>query len=113
MSVDNHTLVYIAGPLNNGGLGSYEANLAEAIAMAERLRAKGYDVFCPHTAFAALRGYADEPDVLDLCLDVLCTLDKERSVLCVMPGWETSKGAIAERAVAQSYGIRLVTEDEL
>lgn len=108
-----HTLVYIAGPLTHGGLGSYDANLAAAGTSAERLAREGYHVFCPHTAFAALRGYAEEAAVLELCLSVLRACDPDHTALCLLPGWETSFGSCAEAELARERGIIAVLLEDL
>ena len=105
-------LIYLAGPLNHGGLGDYEQNLAAAIALAEWLEARGYHVFCPHRVFRSLRGYAPEPMVLDLCCAVLSVLDPQSTILYLAPGWHGSDGSHTEAAVAAQRGIRVVAADE-
>ena len=105
-------LIYLAGPLNHGGLGDYEQNLAAAIHLAEWLEGCGCHVFCPHRAFRTLRWYAPEPMVLDLCCAVLSVLDPRSTILYLAPGWHGSDGSHAEAAVAAQRGIRVVAADE-
>lgn len=106
--------VYIAGPMR--GLPRW--NFAAFAAAKERWEAAGHHVFCPATIATAL-GYGSEdpapcePDT-EVCRahlrhvmlsDILCLTNADAIVL--LPGWEQSRGATCELAVAQFLGLRV------
>jgi len=115
--------VYIAGPMR----GHKHYNFAAFERAENVLSARGYDVVNPMTLDIA-RGfdprqlseafdYTSAPEWFDLraCIrdDVNNILDCQ--ILALLPGWENSKGAKAEKAIAEWLGIEtfeIIYDDE-
>lgn len=105
--------VYLAGPMR----GYPEFNYPAFDAAAKRLRESGYAVFNPadhdRSSGIDLAGTSGSQDDLDaagfsirdaLGAD-LAWITATADMLCVLPGWEHSKGACAEVATAHAIGI--------
>lgn len=105
--------VYVAGPMTGYALYNFPA-FAQA---AERWRAKGHDVITPPEITEAVwnerfcrsydpafdRAEWGDPITCELFqrdLAAVCTVD----ALALLPGWERSKGAKMEIAVARTLG---------
>lgn len=95
--------LYLAGPMT----GIEDFNYPAFNAMAERLRAAGYDVENP-----ADHGTVDGADWADYM-----AYDLTRLGLCgqvaVLPGWENSKGARLEVHIARELGMPVVNARDL
>ena len=96
-------LVYLCGPMRGHPLFNFPAFTDAAAA----LRAAGYEVLSPHERDLALGFDPARPieeqgfDLVDaLRWDVAAVLRADATV--VLPGWETSRGARAEVAVAKA-----------
>jgi hypothetical protein len=87
---------------------------------AKLLRLEGYNVTSPHEmdieefgkdAFSDPEGLIVDSasfvlnEVLAGDLDFIC---READMICVLPGWEDSKGTLAEIATAEALGIEVV-----
>lgn len=87
---------------------------------AERLRAAGCEVFSPAEHTEKLYGaqvYTDNPEgdeakagidgrlVFAADVEWIC---KHAERVALIPGWQDSKGAIAERAIAEALGLEVV-----
>lgn len=104
--------VYLAGPMR----GHPNFNREAFRVWAEKLRAEGHEVFSPAESTEALYGpniYTDRPEGDELRAGVdgrlvfehdLVWICRHADAVALMPGWETSKGAVAERAVAKALG---------
>lgn len=108
--------IYLAGPMR----GIPEFNFPAFKAAAEMLRAQGHFVFNPAEKDEELFGKGisklaptgDEKDVEHLGLTIrvalghdLAWICKEGEAVAVLPGWEKSKGACAEKATGDALGI--------
>ena len=96
-------VAYIAGPYR----GKSERAVVENIRHAEKYALKdwqmGYAVICPHLNTQLFGGLAPDEVWLDGDLEILRRCD-----LCVMiPGWDNSSGARAERVFALEHGIEV------
>lgn len=101
-------VAYVAGPYRGDGS---PYNIMQNIRRAERYAlkywAEGYAVICPHKNSALLDGSMPDEVWLQGAMELL-----RRSDLVVMiPGWEGSAGARAEREEAYELGIQVVHEE--
>lgn len=100
--------IYVAGPMR----GIPESNYPAFIEATASLRAEGHEVFSPvewdieqhgpngcHTDTFDLRK-ALAADLQWICLNA--------DAVAMLPGWENSKGAKAERAAAEALGLQII-----
>jgi hypothetical protein len=104
--------VYLAGAMR----GHPNFNREQFRVWAEKLRADGHEVFCPAENSESIYGpdlYKDQPDGDEIRAGIdgrlvfehdVVFICRHAQVVALMPGWSTSKGAIAERAVAEALG---------
>ena len=103
-------VVYIAGPYRANSAWEIEQNIREAEKIALHVWANGMVALCPHTQTRFYQGFL--PDALWLAgdLELLARCD----AVFLVPGWESSRGTMAEVNFAKSKGIpRFVTLMEL
>lgn len=95
--------VYISGPMTAGDGRTVEQNVADGVRVFLDLLHLGIPAFCPHLCGAFPSAWRDlshdqwliyDSAVIDRCTHVL-----------MMPRWETSTGARAERLYAAAKGI--------
>jgi hypothetical protein len=107
--------VYVAGPMSSVG-GNFNFPLFDMIAA--KLRAMGCEVFSPADYAREIIGPLEIIQKLDkiaakrtrerlLREEILWIIDHAQ-IIVMLPGWERSTGATAERAVALAYGKRVV-----
>lgn len=110
--------VYLAGPMR----GIKDFNFPAFHAAAVELRAKGYEVFNPaehdeenHGKGFNLSATGDLKDIAHTPFDLRETLEKDLSwiaqnatAIALLPGWEKSKGARAESALAYALGLETI-----
>lgn len=112
--------IYLAGPLR----GIREFNFPAFHDAAARLRADGYEVFSPAERDIRVHGEAfskSSPDgdndaaerehgfnLREALADDLNWICRNAEAVALMPGWETSKGANAERAAAIALGLMII-----
>ena len=111
--------VYLAGPMR----GSPQFNYTAFKAGAEFLRAQGFEVFSPAENDIAKFGaasvlsnatgdHAESEAKFGLTIrkalgDDLAWICAEADAVYLLPGWENSKGAKAEKATAEAIGIEV------
>lgn len=112
--------IYLAGPMR----GIPEFNFPAFFAAAQMLRAMGHTVFSPAekdnerhgTDISKGNATGDEAqatkehgfnlrEALALDLDFIC---READAVALLPGWERSKGATAEKATADALGHEII-----
>lgn len=99
--------IYLAGPMR----GYPEHNFPAFHAWAKQLRDEGYEVFSPAEKGeeARLKKNPDLQNDLDFRREVFLMdttyICKHADAVALMPGWEKSPGANAERALAMAIGI--------
>ena len=93
--------VYIAGPMT----GLPDLNFPAFERAAARLRESGYTVISPHEVCPD-KGMA-WADALRRDIPALCTC----TVVALLPGWQKSKGATLEKAIADALGMRVIFVD--
>lgn len=105
-------LVYISGPytslLPNGGFnldGVFE-NVMTARRWSRTYFLKGALVVCPHLNTMFLDGTIDFERFMDTDLELIRRCD----ILVMIPGWENSKGASREHALAIELGKPIIYE---
>ena len=110
--------IYLAGPMR----GIEKFNFPAFFEAAVRLRADNHEVFNP--AEADLKKYGpgvfdsdtgDLKDVKDSGFILREALAKDTNWICLhaeaialLPGWEKSKGACAEKALAEALGLKII-----
>jgi hypothetical protein len=103
--------IYIAGPMESVG-GNYNFPLFDQIAV--ELRSRGAEVFNPADNARAMIGPLEQIMALDkkdmrewrrrLIAKELAWICSIANAMLMLPGWERSPGATAERAVALALG---------
>lgn len=100
--------IYIAGPIR----GLPDLNKSAFDRYTAQLRADGHEVFNPiekalesnltieHNESLPFRRAVFEEDLVWIC--------REAEAVALIPGWENSKGAKAERAVARAIGLQVI-----
>jgi hypothetical protein len=112
--------IYVAGPMR----GIPEFNFPAFNAAAKRLRAEGHTVFNPAERDCERHGtdiskgnasgcekQAAQQHGFDLRValgDDLAWICKEAEAIALLPGWENSRGATAERATAIALGLYVI-----
>lgn len=118
------SVVYLAGPIS--ALGSWSAAIRKAVeasAIEGLLVAEGWLVLNPYSSVHSRTNWQVEREVwIQAGLDKLHWMAKskakkmiDQAVICRLPGWEWSGGAVAESNLAGKLGIDLaawVWEDE-
>lgn len=92
--------LYISGPMT----GIHDLNYQAFQAAAERLRGQGVQVSSPHEIIPPGAGPWTWAQHMRVDLAALLTCD----VIVMLPGWETSRGAQLEKAVAEALGLKVV-----
>lgn len=113
--------VYLAGPMR----GIPEFNFPAFHAAAAQLRAEGYEVFNPAERDEADFGKVPAPKGCEhqFAADVGLTTEQLRrrvfaadtawicdhaDAIALLPGWENSKGARAERSLGEALGLEVI-----
>ena len=106
-------LVYVSGPLTNGGKRSKIGQvicLFRAIRTGIRLMSKGYDIVIPHLTllvdFVSPRNKITYNDWLEQSINILERCD----AICMMENWETSKGARKEYVKAKYLNLEILRD---
>lgn len=111
--------IYLAGPMR----GIADFNFPAFMTAAERLRAEGHEVFNPAERDIEAHGpevaYGNPTGDLEIATrehgfnlrDALCDdltfICKKADAIALLPGWQQSKGATAERAVGIALGLEI------
>ena len=90
-------IAYLSGPMT----GLPGQNYAAFQAAAERLRAQDVQVISPHEIIPPGAGPWSWAQHMRVDLAALLTAD----VIVLLPGWESSRGARLEKAVAEALGL--------
>ncbi len=103
--------IYLAGPMR----GIPQSNFPAFDVAAERLRADGHEVFNPadHDRSLGLDGDSTvttgiRRELFRADTDWIC---READAVALLPGWEKSLGATAERALALAVGLEVIYLD--
>ena len=117
MGYDRIKGTYIAGPMR----GIPEFNFPAFLKAEQEFKAKGHDVFNParrdiDEGFEH-EGLTGNEDLVDLGFDLREAMDVDTSWICkhatgihMLTGWENSKGARAELALAEAIGLEVTYE---
>lgn len=89
-------VVYVAGPFRGPNHWEVEQNVRRAEELALLAWREGFAVLCPHTNTRFFDGAAEDRVWLEGDLEMLRRCD----AVLMVPGWERSRGATAERAEA-------------
>lgn len=94
-------VVYIAGRYRGPTAWDVDQNITAAKAVAARVWAAGFVALCPHTNSAHMEGAATNEQFLAGTLELLRRCD----AVVLVPGWESSRGTLAEVAEANRLGL--------
>ena len=95
--------VYISGPMTAKHGYTVEENIAAGLRVYLDLLRRGIPAFCPHLSGAFPSAWADVSWEAWLQYD-FAVIDRCTHIL-MMPRWETSAGAVREKAYADARGI--------
>ncbi|HUU93152.1 MAG TPA: DUF1937 family protein [Phycisphaerae bacterium] len=93
-------VIYVAGPYRACCEHEVYLNIHEAGELARKVWLLGAVAICPHKNTAFYGGNVDDRVWLDGDLEMIRRCD----AMLMMPGWERSTGAKAERELAESLG---------
>ena len=102
--------IYLAGPMR----GYPEHNFPAFHYAAEKLRAHGFEVFSPAEKGEELRLLKDPTiqhklgfrrKVFGIDTAWICA---HADAVALLPGWETSQGALCERQTARAFGLTII-----
>lgn len=96
--------IYLAGPMR----GYVDSNFPAFNIAAASLRGNGYFVFNPaeNDELMVKQGV---PITIRRCLEIdLAWICREADAIALLPGWEDSTGATAERATAIALGLGVI-----
>ncbi len=98
--------VYVAGPYNGPNVIAVLANMRAGYAASVEVLKRGYAPFCPWTdfMFGLLADGLSIDDYRRFCMEWLDASD----IVLMLPGWENSKGCVAEFERAKELGIPVV-----
>jgi hypothetical protein len=106
--------IYIAGPMESVG-GNWNMPLFDYVA--KKLRELGCEVFSPAELIRAMHGDLDNVLKMEKAhrkfarkealKDAILWIINEAQLMFLLPGWERSPGATAERAVALAIGVKI------
>jgi hypothetical protein len=115
--------IYVAGPMR----GIPEFNFPAFMKAADKLRDEGHYVFNPaerdikehgpQVAYGNMTGDLEQAtrehgfNLRDALCDDLTFICKEADAVALLPGWQRSKGATAERATAEALGLQILELD--
>jgi len=97
-------LTYTAGPYNAPTLYGIVCNIKNAEDVAVDLWRMGYAVICPHKNTAMMDGTLDKDD-REMWLEGDFEMIRRCDCIVMIPGWEKSEGAKAERKLAKELNI--------
>ena len=100
-------LAYVAGPYRAATVDGIRENIEAARRVAQRLWQAGFPTICPHMNTAFMDGAAPDEVWLQGDLVILERCD----AIVLTPGWDRSKGAVAEREYALERGLVVLEWD--
>ena len=94
-------VVYVAGPFRATSAWGIEQNVRRTEELALAVWRSGMAALCPHTNTRFFQGAADDAVWLQGDLELLRRCD----AVLLVPGWQASVGACAERVAALAGGL--------
>jgi len=103
-------LIYIAGPITASTEALRQANIDYACYRAAFYWEKGYSVICPHANTMNVASYINRPDFdwIPGDIDQL----KRCDAICLLKGWEKSKGVRTELMVALRHNLEIIIDED-
>lgn len=93
-------VIYLSGPIS----GMPEKNHPLFMAVAQQLRSEGHEVFNPREFCWTEEVFPKRKAFATYC-DFICT---RADTIVLLNGWEKSKGATMERALAENCGLDII-----
>ncbi len=107
--------IYLSGKISDNTLAGVKRNLKKFFVVEKRLKKKGYDVFNPadheDASTHSILGREDGTWEHYLSFDVIWIVTR-RPMMYMMKGWEKSRGARLEHAVARRLNLFILYEEE-
>ena len=102
------SVIYLSGPYHNGG-GTVDENIAQARKAAIEYWERGFAVICPHLNTAHFENDCRcvWEDFIAGDFEIIRRLRVEQDKMVMLPGWSTSKGAMAEHEEARRIGLKV------
>jgi hypothetical protein len=97
-------VVFISGPYRAATIRGIQENIRRAEEWMIKFILAGWAVICPHKNTALFDGLAPDETWLKMDRELLSRCD----AVFMMPGWEKSEGAKAERQEARRLGLRII-----
>lgn len=104
-----YKLVYTAGPYRAKTEQQVSWNVERAMWWAEAVWRLGGVAICPHTNTYKMDMAIDPEEFVERDLEIVCRCN----AVLALPGWEKSKGALAEIKAAQQAGVPVFTWNEI
>lgn len=100
------TIVYIAGPFRGETPWAVEQNVREAEALALDVARAGFIPLCPHAMYRHFDKSLPDAFWLEATRELLVLAD----AILLLPHWQESAGARAERDLAEEIGLPIWTQ---
>jgi len=94
-------LIYIAGPYRGPNTWAIEQNIRRAEDAAVLVWRAGHAALCPHANARHMEGVTSDEHVLAGTMEMLRRCD----AVLLIPGWQASRGAVAEQEEAVNLGL--------
>lgn len=101
-------IVFIAGPYRADTINDVVENIKIAETYAKKYWQKGYCVICPHKNTALFDGLCNDLTWLEGAKELL----KRSDIIVFIPGWQNSKGSIAEYELAKTLNKQIIIEKD-
>lgn len=100
---------YVASAYSHPKPQGVRTNIRIALDAAAKLVEREYHVIVPHVMGTHRASWEN---AMDRCRDTILAMDPRRDILVLLPGWEKSEGAVAEKLLATRLGIPVMTLSE-
>jgi len=100
-------LLYISGPFSDDdNIHGVERNILLASEAALQGWRQGFAVICPHKNTAGFQHATDIPH--EVWIEGDLEILKHCDAICMLPGWQNSKGALQEKIFASEKGLEIL-----
>ena len=100
---------YIAGKYTDTTRTREVQNISNALVAGVAMTLRGFRPIVPH---AAGSHWVSHETAMERCRHIIRSMNPEKDFLVLIPGWETSKGAVEEAELARTLGMPVLTLEE-